>query len=375
MIQSDKQIMENLWWSGVEAVRGYAAVQKIMTEHAGGVPDLIIAVGKAAGDMALGARDALGQAVPTIVATKYEHASNALKDLVNCRIYESAHPIPDENSLKAGNAILKAVQELEPTSSLLLLVSGGASSLVEVLQPELDLNDLARLNEGFMAQGLDIHQINAERKKISKIKAGQLLEAFKGASAQVIAVSDVEGDNIDVIGSGIGAYHGDNPNITVSIAASNQVARQAIQSAAIALDLTIIENTEILYGDVAEVADRVFDIVGDGPNGLYIFGGEPTCVLPDRPGRGGRNQHLALYLANLIRGRNNLSILVAGTDGTDGPTGDAGGLVDGDTVQTDITAYLQNADSGSYLDQRDALFTTGPTGTNVMDIMLVLKTA
>ncbi len=375
MIQSDAQILQKLWWSGVEAVRGYAAVQRELAANVDTMPDLIVAVGKAAGDMALGARESLGQSVPTIVATKYEHASDALKQLDNCTIYESAHPIPDENSLQAGSAVLHAIQTMEPDGALLLLVSGGASSLVEVLQPDLHLKDLALLNKGFMAQGLDIHQINAERKKISKVKAGQLLDAFNGKTAKVIAISDVEGDSIDVIGSGIGAYHGENPNISISIAASNEVARHAIQQLAGALDIPVIENAENLYGDATEVADRVFDSINQGPAGLHIFGGEPTCLLPENPGRGGRNQHLALMLANLIRGRNDLSILVAGTDGTDGPTGDAGGLVTGQTVEGDISEFLQSADSGSYLDQRGALFTTGPTGTNVMDIMLVLKSA
>lgn len=375
MTSTATQFLKELWWTGVNSVKGLTTVQNELANNPGAVPDLIIAVGKAAGDMALGARAHYQDSISTIVATKYDHVSDELRALSNCHIFESAHPIPDENSLIAGNAVLEAVGALQPTDRLLLLVSGGASSLVEVLQPGMNLSDLAALNQGFMARGLDIHQINAERKKISLVKSGQLLETFAGKSAQVIAISDVEGDSIDVIGSGIGAYHGASSDVSITISSSNEVARRAIEKSATAQGLSIIANQENLYGDAAQVAEKIFKAIDQGSNGLYIFGGEPTCVLPDNPGRGGRNQHLGLLLAEMIRNRNDLTILVAGTDGSDGPTRDAGALVDGQTVASDITQYLHGADAGSYLELRKALFTTGPTGTNVMDVMLVWKTA
>lgn len=374
MTSTDTHFLKELWWAGVDAVRGNTAVQNELASNPVSKPDLIIAVGKAAGDMALGARAHYDEPIPTIVATKYDHVSQELSALPNCTIYESAHPIPDENSLLAGQVVLQAIQTMGSTDQLLLLVSGGASSLVEVLQSGINLSDLAKLNQGFMAQGLDIHQINTERKKISRVKAGQLLQAFSGKSARVVAISDVEGDSIDVIGSGIGAYHGPNSNISITISGSNKVAREAIAKSARTQGLSIIANQETLYGDAAKVADGVFHGIEKGPAGLYIFGGEPTCILPDNPGRGGRNQHLGLLLADMIRDRNDLTILVAGTDGSDGPTKDAGAFVDGQTVIDDITNYVQGADAGSYLSERDALFTTGPTGTNVMDVMLVWKT-
>lgn len=375
MTSNDTQFLENLWWTGVDAVKGFSAVQNELDSNPGARPDLIIAVGKAAGDMALGARAHYHKPIATIVATKYDHVSSELAALSECSIFESAHPIPDENSLAAGSAVLEAVRALGQNDQLLLLVSGGASSLVEVLQPGTDLSDLAALNQGFMAQGLDIHQINSERKKISRVKSGQLLEAFSGKAARVIAISDVEGDSIDVIGSGIGAYHGSSSNISITISGSNKVARAAIANSANAQGLSIIANEENLYGDASEVGATIFKIVDSGPAGLYIFGGEPTCILPANPGRGGRNQHLGLVLADMIRNRNDLTILVAGTDGSDGPTQDAGALVDGQTVTENIGKYLTSADAGSYLEKHNALFKTGPTGTNVMDVMLVWKTA
>lgn len=371
-----RDLLETLWWNGVNQVRGFHAVSnalKSQKEHE--APDLIIAVGKAAGDMALGARHFYEREIPTIIATKYDHVSDELNILSSCTILQSAHPIPDENSLASGAHLLHAVRTMPSNAKLLLLVSGGASALVEVLREGVDLPSLMAKNRSFMADGLTIGQINAERKKISKIKAGQLLEAFTGASANVIAISDVEGDRIDVIGSGIGAYNGKDNKAKITIAASNAVARAGVEEAAKAQSIQVICNLENLYGSAEQAAFDIMNALTDGPSGLYIFGGEPTVELPENPGEGGRNQHLALLLADKISGRKDIVILVAGTDGSDGPTRAAGGIVDGDTVTSsaEIAPYLKAADAGTYLKNHGALFTSGPTGTNVMDLVIALK--
>ncbi|MDZ7823857.1 MAG: DUF4147 domain-containing protein [Ahrensia sp.] len=369
-----KQQLYDLFQSGVDAVRGFNAVKNALVSYNKPTPNIIIAVGKAAGDMALGARAHFQKSIETIVVTKYGHVSDELAALSSCEIFESAHPIPDSNSLIAGARLLDLVSSQPQDARLLLLVSGGGSSLVEALQPGISLDQLVALNKGFMADGLTIGAINTERKKISRIKAGGLLAAFSGAQAHVIAISDVEGDSIDVIASGIGAYHGSGKNVEIIIAASNHVARQAI--AQNAGSMPVICNEETLYGDTALVADHIRKIVNHGPAGLYIFGGEPTVKLPTNPGRGGRNQHLALLLADKIKGQNSITILVAGTDGSDGPTKDAGAIIDGQTVapEADVSNFLRSADAGTFLATRNALLTTGPTGTNVMDIVLALKT-
>ena len=112
----------------------------------------------------------------------------------------------------------------------------------------------------------------------------------------------------------------------------------------------------------------------DAAPGVYIWGGEPTIVLPDNPGRGGRNQSPALALSGYLAGKNNITLLVAGTDGTDGPTSAAGGLVDGSTYANPEAARqaLHNADAGTYLEQQHSLFVTGPTNTNVMDLAIAI---
>jgi len=129
---------------------------------------------------------------------------------------------------------------------------------------------------------------------------------------------------------------------------------------------------------VNDLADYFSEFLDNCEKGLHIWGGESSVQLPENPGRGGRNQQLALLMADKIKNKD-IIFLSAGTDGTDGPTNDAGGLVDGDTIiigtsnNLDHKTYIKNADSGNYLEKSDSLVTTGPTGTNVMDLILAIK--
>jgi hydroxypyruvate reductase len=157
-----------------------------------------------------------------------------------------------------------------------------------------------------------------------------------------------------------------------TVIASNQIAREHAVGKATELGLTARQNEETLYGDVFELALAIGNRLRDAEPGVYIWGGEPTVILPQNPGRGGRNQSLALAVSEQLAGKNNISLLVAGTDGTDGPTIAAGGLVDGNTWSDAARLALQNADAGSYLEQHDSLFVTGPTNTNVMDLAIAI---
>jgi glycerate 2-kinase len=133
-------------------------------------------------------------------------------------------------------------------------------------------------------------------------------------------------------------------------------------------------NEESLYGDVFDLGAEIGAQLRDAGPGVYIWGGEPTVVLPPQPGNGGRNQSLALALAEHLTDKSNITLLVAGTDGTDGPTRAAGGLVDCKTWSDSEAAKdaLAHADAGTYLDRHDSLFVTGPTNTNVMDLAIAL---
>ncbi len=362
------QQVQDLWQAGVAAVDGYratlAATQRIEA------PDQILAVGKAAGAMARAANERFGN-LPTLVVTKDGHGSDLPEHVV---VIEASHPVPDARSLAGGRALRETIEAMAPGSNLLLLVSGGASSLAEDLVTGKTLDDLEMLNHRLLSEGLDIGAMNTERRKLSRIKGGGLLSHFNGARVTVLAISDVPGDDLGVIGSGIGSLP-DTPAFAAqtSIIASNAHSRAAAEQAAVQAGLNVHANEESMHDDYLSVAANIGERLRNMPKGALVFGGEPTVVLPDEPGRGGRNQALALALAKEIAGQPDLTVIVGGTDGTDGPTEAAGAIVTGDTWSEDAQTYLDRADSGSYLDKSGSLLVTGPTGTNVMDLVVAIR--
>lgn len=367
-----RKTVEDIWWHGVQAVQGCASVAKALRVNQVARPDQIIAIGKAAAAMVQGAHEVFGSDIPALVVTKYGHADRLPH---SCELIEAAHPVPDENTLAAGQALFRRVRSMDHGTHLLVLVSGGASALAELPEPGLSLAGLQAENTRMLAAGLDIHAMNARRKELSQIKGGKLLAAFKGELVTTCAISDVEGDSLAVIGSGIG----DVPqNYAFSfdpyIVASNRIARAAASDHATALGLNVMTDSETLYGDIHDLAQSVGAMLRHAPPGVHILGGEPTVILPPDPGQGGRNQALALALAQEVSGVIGLTVLVGGTDGTDGPTSAAGGIVGGATWREEGVRALNRADAGRFLETHDALFTTGPTGTNVMDLLIALKT-
>lgn len=358
-----------IWQAGVDAVGGHTATRAALNDLPR--PDRILAVGKAAASMARAALDHFGP-LPCLVVTKDGHGAELP---ASTQLIEAAHPVPDARSLMAGRALRQAVEAMTEGSHLLLLVSGGASSLAEDLVTGKTLDDLAALNRAMLAEGLDITAMNARRRQISRIKGGGLLAGFKGARADVLAISDVPGDDMMVIGSGIGALP-DAYGFAAStrIVASNSVARAAACDHARALGLDVLGNEETLHDDLAALATRIGARLRTMPQGVLVLGGEPTVVLPPNPGRGGRNQALALALAQEIAGDPGLVVVVGGTDGTDGPTDAAGAIVTGQTWGQGAAEALTAADSGNWLERTGALLVTGPTGTNVMDLLVALRT-
>ena len=372
-VDSTAQALVQIWEVAIDAVAGYQAVANALAADSDFNPDLVLAVGKAAVGMCLGALDNLPPC-EALVVTKYHHANADILARERVKIIEAAHPIPDQKSLEAGRALLERMRSMPADSRVLLLVSGGASALAESLPEGMLLADLQAIADEMIAGGKTIGQINARRKQTSLIKDGKLVEAFSGAEIRVYAISDVEGDGIETIGSGLGDCHRAGTAASSRIVASNQIARDRAERKAAELGLTVRLNEESLYGDVFDLAGVIGDQLPQAEPGVYIWGGEPTVILPDNPGRGGRNQSLALALAEHIAGFDNIILLVAGTDGTDGPTTAAGGIVDGNTWNDPDAARLalQNADAGSYLERHKNLFITGPTNTNVMDLAIAI---
>ena len=278
-----------------------------------------------------------------MIVTKHDHAEGAP---AGAEVIEAAHPVLDDNSLRAGMRMLDVVRGMKQGSHLLMLVSGGASALAEAPVEGLDLQGLRDRTTEMLGSGADIHAMNKVRKTLSRVKGGKLLSNFRGARAKSLAISDVEGDLLSVIGSGIADAPQDCPfDFSAQIVASNAIAREAVAQAAADQGLSVKSNEESLYHDIATLGPRLGRALVSGPAGVHIRGGEPTVILPPDPGRGGRNQALALLIAREIAGHSGIEVLVAGTDGTDGPTDAAGAIVDGETWdasgQDALTAPMQ----------------------------------
>ncbi|MFT5220697.1 MAG: glycerate 2-kinase [Gammaproteobacteria bacterium] len=371
--ETRKQTIETIWKAAIASVAGYQAVANALATDPPFQPGLVLAVGKAAVGMCQGALDNLAPCA-ALVVTKYDHADADFFNRPQVEVIESAHPVPDQNSILAGKTLLERISDLSNESRVLLLVSGGASSLAESLVDGTSLQDLQRITDEMLSAGNTIAEINGRRKQLSLIKDGRLIEAFKGIEIRVYAISDVEGDSIGTIGSGIGDCYRACTTASSTIIASNQIARNNAVAAAEKLGLSVHHNEESLFDDLFSLVPVIAQTLESAKPGMYLWGGEPTVVLPQNPGRGGRNQSLALALAETLQGRNDISVLVAGTDGTDGPTDAAGGLVDGDSWGDTKAARdaLSRADAGPYLEQRNSLFVTGPTNTNVMDLIIAI---
>ncbi|MBT8077747.1 MAG: DUF4147 domain-containing protein [Gammaproteobacteria bacterium] len=363
----------SIWFAGVDAVRGDSAVAAALSAGNSFAPDYVVGVGKAATSMCAGAYRHLGAGPTGLAITATGYAGDELAGLPDIDVIESSHPIPDDRSIDAGRRLRDCVSAMDRESRLLLLVSGGASALVELPEDGTTLKKLRELNERWISSGLSIDAINAQRRKLSQIKGGRLLQRFRGTSVLIYAISDVEGDDIAVIGSGIGDPALARCANEVKIVASNRHARQAAATYAAENGYVVRLNEESLYGDVTEIAGRLVDTLTSGAPGVYIWGGEPVVTLPERPGKGGRNQFLALLIASKIVGRD-IRLIAAGTDGLDGASSVAGAVVHGKTVDDDFAVKdsLLRADSGTWLDERGATFVSGATGTNVMDLVVAI---
>jgi len=386
--ESRRRLLLELFRAGLDRVDGRSCVARALRDGAGGGASLagiwIAAVGKAASAMVLGAHDALGRSIQhVLLITKDDHVSAEARSLSGIgptvEICESAHPLPDERSLEAGARLLRWVDELPAHAQPLFLISGGASSLVEVLEDGVTFADLAKINSQGMAEGVAIGELNARRARVSRIKGGRLAARLHGRQARALFISDVPGDDPSVIGSGLMGPAPGGDNVQRTIVASVHAAVDAVRGAAQGWGLRVGAPGRVFDGDAVRLAIRFAHELQLSQAQVCVWGGESTLELPANPGRGGRNQHLALAAARLMTGQPNLALLAAGTDGTDGPTEDAGGVVDGETVARislgglDADRCLVRADSNAALAASGDLVHTGPTGTNVGDLVIGLN--
>jgi hydroxypyruvate reductase len=295
-------------------------------------------------------------------------------------VVAGSHPVPDQRSLVAGERLREWVAALPRDARPLFLISGGASSLVEVLRPGLTLAELERFTARELAAGTAIGALNAKRIALSRIKGGRLTAALAGRPARALFVSDVPGDDPGLIGSGLLGHASEGEDrVERSVVASVERAVMGAAAAARECGLSVYAPQRRFDDDALRLAARFAHELRFAASEVCVWGGESTVRLPPNPGKGGRNQHLALAAARLIAGQADLMLLAAGTDGTDGVTEDAGALVDAESCGRvalgglDVDACLAAADSGSALAASGDLVHTGPTGTNVGDLVIGLK--
>lgn len=404
-METHRQNLLTIYAAGVEAVRGDNAVYNALMQQ-GDLPAChIISIGKAAEAMYQGAKRYLGDTIySALLISKFGHYSaEALADPQLITL-ESAHPVPSESSLSAGQTLLAQLAKMPTNEPCLFLISGGASSLCEVLTADWDLDRLQALTQTLLGDAYDIHAINAVRQRLSCIKGGKLWQYIGQRPVQALLISDVAGDDPTSIGSGLlfppaqdsvpqrlpAQWQAQLPPFTTpvvpadfkwQVVASNDLALQAMRKQAEALSYPVTVSTRFLSGDAGDEARRCLDELCAGETGLQLWGGETTVKLPENPGRGGRNQHFALSAALARRGEPAWLLLAAGTDGSDGLSEDTGALVDGASCErgaqlgVDAADCLRQADSGRLLAASGDLIHTGPTGTNVMDVVIGLKVA
>jgi glycerate 2-kinase len=378
-----RTLLLDLFQTGLARVHGRHCVSAALAAAEPGSPVWVAAIGKAATAMALGAYDALGAAIErTLIITRDPEDLGGFAGAAVPEVWLGSHPVPDERSLAAGARLLAWVDELPRDVWPLFLISGGASSLVELPAPGATLEDLAALTRLSFTSGMAIGELNARRAALSRIKGGRLAARLAGRAARALFVSDVPHDDPRVIGSGLmGPVPGGADRIERTVVASIDQAVAAVAARAVQLGLGVHPPSERFAGSAERLAARFAHELHLGTAQLRVWGGESTVELPPQPGRGGRNQHLALAAARLIAGHSELALLAAGTDGSDGVTEDAGALVDAEScarialAQLDADDCLAQADSARALAASGDLVHTGPTGTNVGDLVIGLKLA
>ena len=404
-----RQDADTIIAAALNAAQPDTAVRKALADANFGTGKLIlVAAGKAAWKMAKAAYDELGDRINGgVVVTKYDHVMGPIGDL---QLFEAGHPVPDENSYKATQAAIDAVSNLTADDTVLFLLSGGGSALFE--KPLIPVEDLDRLTREFLACGADITEINTVRKRLSAVKGGKFAMIAYPAKVFSVVLSDIIGDPLDMIASGP-AYPDSSTmeqaqaivdrykltmtpqmqallkvetpkaltNVETHITGS--VKQLCLAAEKICRELgyepvTLTASLSCTARDAGEFLANIAQFHQDTDKSLAFIAGGETVVHLTGHGKGGRNQELALAAAPGIEHLENVAVFSLGSDGTDGPTDAAGGYVDNTTNAKlraqgiEVYNVLQDNDAYNALKKVDGLLMTGPTGTNVNDLSVLL---
>ena len=368
---------------------------------------ILVAIGKAAYQMAKTAREILGDRMDRgIVITKYDHVKAPIK---GCECWEAGHPVPDENSFSATDRAIELVSGLTEEDTVVFLISGGGSALFE--KPLIPGEEIQDITAQLLKSGASITEMNTIRKRLSQVKGGRFAELCAPAKVYSIVLSDIIGDPLDMIASGP-AYpdsstcedaldiakkyslrmsdaaweclNRETPkelhNVVTIITGSVRELCRAAKAACEELGYKTEILTDSLDCEAKDAGKWLAEIAREHSNTdhklAFIAGGE-TVVHITGTGLGGRNQELALAATEDIAGMK-AAVFSVGSDGTDGPTNAAGGYVDGESAVEffaagiDVAKVLQDNDSYHALEAVGGLIVTGPTGTNVNDFACVL---
>ena len=369
---------------------------------------ILIAAGKAAWQMAHAAYAALGAQVSGgAVITKYGHSQGPIGPL---EIFEAGHPVPDDNSYRATARALELVSGLHAEDTVLFLLSGGGSALFE--SPLVPADEMADITRQLLACGADIVEMNTLRKRLSAVKGGRFAERCLPAKVFSIVLSDILGDPLDMIASGpaypdsstcaqalaivkkydlhlsaraLALLAQETPktlsNIETHITGSVRQLCSSAEETARSLGYTPVVLTNCLRCTARDAGSFLASIAQshqESTSSLAFIAGGETVVQLTGTGLGGRNQELALAAAQEIAGCKDTAVFSFGSDGTDGPTDAAGGYCDGETRAAlaakgiSIPDVLQQNDSYHALQACGGLILTGPTGTNVNDLSVLL---
>ena len=379
---------------------------------------VVIGAGKASAPMAQAVEALLHDRISHgVVVIKYDHACPLRADS-RIVLHEAAHPIPDAAGLAGAAKVEAALHGLTADDLVIVCLSGGASALLPAPRAGLTLADKQVVTKLLQASGADIHDLNTVRKHLARLKGGRLALLAQPATVLTLAISDVIGDDLATIGSGPTAADpstdadawrvlsrwvpaasipsavknvlAENQDYTLKpgapalarvhheLVASNAQALAAAASLARAQGLSPQVDSVMLSGEASttarEFARRAATLA---PGGCLIAGGETTVTLGTNPGLGGRNQEFALAAAPLLPP--GVTLLAGGTDGSDGPTDAAGGVVDADTFARSTAAGrdpqrdLATHDAYHALKAAGDLLVTGPTRTNVMDLAIAVR--
>jgi glycerate-2-kinase len=362
MLRRTHADLKAVFQSAIDAVNGRALVRNALTEAEGTTSDRIwiLGFGKAALSMAEGALDALGSRVTGGIVIVPDGYARPLPGLM---VREAGHPIPDARGLSATRELLSIAEQAQEGDLVLVLVSGGGSALLVAPDPSLTLDQLAELTRRHLAAGTPIHELNAIRRRVSRVKGGRLDDRIAPARMISLGLSDVPDDTPQWLASG--------PTRNVRIVGNLDMAMTAASQRAEALGYATTVHPERLSGEARTVGAQ-FGALEILPGSCHIWGGETTVTVTG-PGVGGRSQELALSAA--IHIQDDRVLLAAGTDGIDGPTTVAGALVDRSTVcaPDEAERHLANNDSWTYLNAVDHHLETGPTETNVADLVILAR--